>query len=140
MELILNLFWLMLTVPALWLWHKRGLRSDQNKRPCLLLLSLGCLLVLLFPVISASDDLRAIRVEAVDPITGDTLRDSSPGRSSQPADHGNTSFTVPEAPFVVSIEDPVWSAANSAPTPKAGLRLVSIRVGRAPPLSSLEYC
>jgi hypothetical protein len=140
MELILNLFWLLLTIPALWLWHKRGLRRDQSKRSCLLLISLGCLLILLFPVISASDDLRAMRTEAEDPIMCDSLRDSSAGRSSQPADHQSAAFAVPEAQFVVSFGNPVWSVATSAPASKAGLRLIATRVGRAPPLSSLEYC
>jgi hypothetical protein len=64
MELLLNLAWLLLAIPAYLLWrsstlpkHTRGFSSLQ----CLL--ALGCALVLLFPVISATDDLHAMRAE-----------------------------------------------------------------------------
>lgn len=64
MELLLNLVWLLLAVPAYWLWHRgagAGARRRFNSLQCLL--ALGCLLVLLFPVISATDDLHAMRAE-----------------------------------------------------------------------------
>jgi hypothetical protein len=138
MELLLNLFWLLLTIPALWLWRKRGLRSEHENRSFLLLLSLGCLLALLFPVISASDDLSAMRIEAVDPVTSDSLRNSSAGRSTPAAHHQSAGFALPEMQFVATLGNPVWSAGISTPAPKAGLRLATIQVGRAPPLSSLE--
>jgi hypothetical protein len=64
MELLLNLAWLLLAIPAYQLWRnstpanrRRGFSSLQ----CLL--ALGCALVLLFPVISATDDLHAMRAE-----------------------------------------------------------------------------
>lgn len=62
MELFLNLIWLLLVFPALLLLRKR--------KPCLgsssALIVLGCCLVLLFPIISLSDDLQAMRSEAVE--------------------------------------------------------------------------
>jgi len=61
MELLLNLVWLLLAVPAWWLW--RGRRSARRFNSLHCLLTLGCLLVILFPVISATDDLRAMRAE-----------------------------------------------------------------------------
>jgi len=137
MELILNLFWLLLTIPALWLWRNRGLRCHRGKHPFLVFLSLGCLLILLFPVISASDDLCAMRIEAVDPVTNDSLR-SSAGRYSPTAGHPSAGFALPEAQFVATLGNPAWSAAIPTPAPKAGLRLAAVRVGRAPPLSTLE--
>ena len=64
MELLLNLVWLLLAIPAYRLWRnstpacrRHGVTSVQ----CLLALSCG--LVLLFPVISATDDLHAMRAE-----------------------------------------------------------------------------
>jgi hypothetical protein len=62
MELLLNLAWLLLALPAYWLW--RGSRTAHASRKftslqCLL--ALGCMLVVLFPVVSATDDLRAMR-------------------------------------------------------------------------------
>lgn len=63
MELLLNLAWLLLALPAYWLW--RDCRSVRFGRRSSLqcLLSLACLLVLLFPVISATDDMRVMRAE-----------------------------------------------------------------------------
>lgn len=138
MELILNLFWLLLTVPALWLWRKRGLRPEHGNS-FLLLLSLACLLALLFPVISASDDLCAMRIEAVDPATTDSLRAWSAGRSSAAADHQSASFALPEASFVAPLGNPLWSAAIPTAAPKTSLRLAAIRLGRAPPLPPSKH-
>jgi hypothetical protein len=65
MELLLNLLWLTLALPAIWMWRHasvytkdRGL-SDRI-RPFVLF---GCVLMLLFPVVSATDDLHAMRQE-----------------------------------------------------------------------------
>src|SRR5215467_1733170 len=64
MELLLNLTWLLLALPAFLMW--RGCRSAPAGRrftavQCML--ALGCMLVTLFPVVSATDDLRAMRAE-----------------------------------------------------------------------------
>jgi len=74
MELLLNLTWLLLALPAYWLWR----RSFHTRAPGKLgslqcLLALGCLLVLLFPVISATDDLH---------VMGTEMEESSPGKRS----------------------------------------------------------
>jgi hypothetical protein len=61
MELLLNLAWLMLAVPAWWLWCGRKPTRAASSLHCLL--ALGCMLVVLFPVVSATDDLRAMRAE-----------------------------------------------------------------------------
>src|ERR1700692_785667 len=62
MELFLNLCWLSLLAPACLLWRQRS-SSDREVRTLLFLCALGCAFVLLFPVISASDDLHAMRPE-----------------------------------------------------------------------------
>jgi len=64
MEFLLNLAWLLLALPAYWLW--RGSRSTPSGRKftslqCLL--ALAGMLVILFPVVSATDDLHAMRAE-----------------------------------------------------------------------------
>jgi hypothetical protein len=64
MELFLNLAWLLLALPAFWLWRDAGntrVRYKFSSLQCLL--ALGCVLVMLFPVISATDDLHAMRSE-----------------------------------------------------------------------------
>ena len=65
MELVLNILWLMLTLPATWLWLRdpacvQSSRRLGSMRPILLL---GCVLVLLFPVVSATDDMHVMRPE-----------------------------------------------------------------------------
>jgi len=64
-ELLLNLTWLLLAVPAYWMWRRRG----QRLTPAQAVLSLACVLVLLFPVVSATDDLHAMRAEMEDSST-----------------------------------------------------------------------
>ena len=64
MELLLNLFWLLLTALALGRWG----RQNASRSPAHLI-ALICLLALLFPVISATDDLHAMRPEMEDSIS-----------------------------------------------------------------------
>jgi hypothetical protein len=67
MELLLNLAWLLLALPAYWLWRQGAqVRGERRFNSLQVLLALGCALVLLFPVISASDDLHAMRAEMED--------------------------------------------------------------------------
>ncbi len=70
MELFLNLCWLSLLAPGYVLWRQRTSSTGSNgpakgpaARPFVFLCVLGCVFVLLFPVISASDDLHAMRAE-----------------------------------------------------------------------------
>lgn len=67
MELLLNILWLLLLGPGICLWFRR-----RHATPALrFFVALACLLFLLFPVISASDDLHAMRSE---------MEESSPGK------------------------------------------------------------
>jgi hypothetical protein len=59
MELVLNLFWLLLALPAYWIWRRQDRKLDSLHR----FLALASVLVLLFPVVSATDDLHAMRQE-----------------------------------------------------------------------------
>jgi len=63
MELLLNLVWVLLALPAYWLWRRSAGATVRRPSPLQCLLALGCALVLLFPVISATDDLHAMRAE-----------------------------------------------------------------------------
>jgi|SRR5579863_1009915 len=64
MELLLNLAWVLMAVPAYWLWRQcAGARLERRVTAVQCLLALGCVLVLLFPVISATDDVHAMRSE-----------------------------------------------------------------------------
>lgn len=60
MELFLNLCWLALLLPAYLLWRRRVSSEPWTRASFLIVCTLGCALVLLFPVISASDDLHTV--------------------------------------------------------------------------------
>ena len=62
MELLLNFLWLMLALPALLIWRRESASALHPGRSRSFVL-LGCLLALLFPVVSATDDLHALRPE-----------------------------------------------------------------------------
>jgi len=66
MELVLNLAWILLALPAYWLWRHTRSREHSRNSSFERLLALACALVLLFPVISATDDLHAMRAEMED--------------------------------------------------------------------------
>ena len=138
MELLLNLAWVLLALPAYWLWRRdAGLRLGRGVTALQCLLALGCALVLLFPVISASDDLHAMR---------DEMEESASSKRSvrQAGSDKNSAWVnrLQGAPAVVA--SAVWLAA-----PEAGRLEVSVAClapltgpcdwhgGRAPPSSLL---
>jgi hypothetical protein len=60
MELVLNILWLLLALPAFFVWHRQSgpWRVVGKRCHSRFFVLLGCLLALLFPVVSASDDLH----------------------------------------------------------------------------------
>src|SRR2546428_7873547 len=56
MELLLNIFWLLIAAGALGIWIRQWRRGARRRDLPLQLFALGCVLVFLLPVISASDD------------------------------------------------------------------------------------
>src|SRR5579872_922373 len=100
MELLLNLAWLLLAIPAYWLWRGRVASRKFSSLQCLF--ALGCMLVVLFPVVSATDDLRVMRAEMEEsPLSKRTLHQaghekSSPSKwQSQPALSGSVALFLP---------------------------------------------
>ena len=71
METFLNLVWLAVTVAAIWLWRFRWIVSRRNPRHSTRMeaVAMVCVLALLFPVISLTDDLHPETV-AVDAASG----------------------------------------------------------------------
>jgi hypothetical protein len=94
MELLLNLLWLTLVVPAFLIWrrHSRAEKSFLCKSSFRGILLLGCLLVFLFPVVSATDDLHPLHNE---------IEESNPSRR-----------TVKQAQ---TSQAPDWSGFGSPP-------------------------
>ena len=131
MELLLNLAWLLMALPAYWLW--RASRSASPCRPTSLqcLLALTCVLVILFPVISATDDLCAMRNEMEESPAGKRCICQAHGDR-----HASAKWASPPAlpsttlAFANDTED-----ANFVPTPRLTLPASPLiaRGSRAPP-------
>jgi hypothetical protein len=134
MELLLNLAWLLLALPAYWLW--RGCRTTHQGRKftslqCLL--ALGCALVVLFPVVSATDDLRAMRAEMEESSSSKrTVRLASNDKA--PAWKWQSPPALTASPSSLIVQDEGWQ-----PLPALYLNAPAApaieRVGRAPPNS-----
>jgi hypothetical protein len=133
MELLLNLLWLMLALPAVLVWrrHSASTQSSGRQSHSRSLVLLGCLLALLFPVVSASDDLHPLSTEIEEP-SKRTVK-HSPGVKS-PAwsyDGGGAARLAQAASFRPEKEE--FGAVSEylpVPPPQA---LVSTIDDRAPP-------
>jgi hypothetical protein len=79
MELLLNLFWLTFALLALGLWWHARREQRCNRLPQFVVLS--CVLILLFPVVSVTDDLHPIRPE---------MEESSPSKKIKAAAHASS--------------------------------------------------
>lgn len=138
MELLLNLAWLLLVLPAYGIWRQGAVAKRQtcfNSRQGLL--ALGCLLVLLFPIISATDDLHAMRAEMEEPGTSKrSVRQASPDKFSVKVSrlHHWPAILENASPFALSCDG--WRESvitSSSPLPPPSI----LRAGRAPPIFGL---
>jgi len=133
MELLLNLAWLLLAFPAYWLW--RG-RTSSCKSSLQCLLSLGCLLAILFPVISATDDLCAMNTEVEESAVGKrNLRHPSSDKGPLSADNTAAVAVASALSFSPAAEEWLQRLVPSAFLP---VMFPTERSGRAPPSSFLS--
>jgi hypothetical protein len=136
MELLLNLTWLLLALPAYWLWC--GSRSSHparklTSRQCLL--ALGCMLAVLFPVVSATDDLRAMRTEMEEsPASKRTIRQASNDKASGGKWQNQPALTASSRFLIES--DKGWHPLPTLSSFMPAAPAVE-RAARAPPVSSL---
>jgi hypothetical protein len=129
MELFLNICWLCLLVPAYLLWRQRS-ASDRRFPTTLYLCALGCAFVLLFPVISASDDLHAMQPETEESeraFRGANQRACAPHALTQSAQpfHPGSAYLMPKFERVGTPRPFVPRAFRTFSTPAPA--------GRAPP-------
>ena len=133
MELLLNLAWLLLALPAYWLWQGRGRARRFSSLQCLL--ALGCALVVLFPVISATDDLRAMRAEMEEsPTSKRSIRQASNDKAA--AGKWQSVAAVAAATNLLVVNDEGWQQLSS-PRVVVPVAPAIERAGRAPPSSFL---
>jgi hypothetical protein len=133
MELLLNLAWLLLALPAYWLWRERRAGRKFSSLQCLL--ALGCLLVILFPVVSATDDLRSMRAEMEEsPSSKKAFRQASSEKISAARWQSPPALVASTIPFVAFDES--WLQASTPRLFPSAAPAVE-HAGRAPPVSFL---
>jgi hypothetical protein len=138
MELLLNLLWLAMVAPAIWFWRRRpshaGIPWFGSWRPILLL---GCVLVLLFPVISATDDLHAMRPEMEESSASKRLLKQVGSAKASAWTHSTNTFLSGFAAESLGRDDRVCGLVwiPSAPSPKPVI--FNRKACRAPPATSL---
>jgi hypothetical protein len=132
MELLLNLAWLLLALPAYWFWSLSRSRTSRQFTSFQCLLILGCILVVLFPVISATDDLRSMRTEMEESsATKRSLRQTTTEKASPWNSRPQTPPAILDmfVPSVLGAEPLVLSAAPLFPSSAT----LVVHTGRAPP-------
>ena len=135
MELLLNLMWLLLALPAYWLWRGRISASAGRRFSSLqCLLALACCLIVLFPVISATDDLRAMRAEMEESVPSKRIGQRSGDKPSISRYQSQPSVPVLASVFSPQTEAPFVLPAFAMPI-VAGASISA--TGRAPPATSL---
>ena len=137
MELLLNLLWLLLAVPAFWLWRLAKNSPGTSKGCSYCWLTLACILILLFPVVSATDDLQAMRPEMEESIAQDALGNPHHGKVLASAGTVCDSFASPATLSCGQPELAVFGLVTPPITLPSAVHFVMTRAGRAPPLSLL---
>jgi len=137
METFLNLAWLALTLAALWIWRFRWAASRRNARRNVRqeTIAIVCVLALLFPVISLTDDLHPDIVPA-DTVSSKRMHcllvaHAAKGANTKSASVVHSSFAL----LSLSFADASLHLANLPPgvrhTHAASVRLTGF--GRSPP-------
>jgi hypothetical protein len=134
MEHLLNLLWLLLMVPGYRVWRKRYRNSESFR--CLL--ALACALVLLFPVISATDDLRAMRQEMEDSPPFRRVLKAGTGERVSAQNHSDAPPLKPVPVFVVPCRTKFCGRTGVEQFSAPSALQFSLPTGRAPPLFSFH--
>lgn len=137
MELLLNLVWLLLAVPAFCAWRAAHSRPGSRWQSAHCGLTLACILILLFPVVSATDDLQAMRPEMEEASSQDALGSPHHGKILASVRTLCDSFASP-ATLCSAQPELATSGFLAQPTRlRSANPLVITRAGRAPPRSFL---
>lgn len=137
MELLLNVVWLLLAVPAVWVWMRasNGRPAAFGRLSCMMVLA--CVLMLLFPVVSASDDLHAMRPEIEESSLSKKAAQHAPAHDS----HSCYSWHGPQlaacGEFAFRPDSVVWALALHRPSSPAQKGAVHAPGLRAPPIPLL---
>ncbi len=135
MEVLLNAFWLLVAIGAFLFWRPEKYRNTptaHDRNTTFGVLALACALVLLFPVISLTDDLNAEQIPLED-----SSRTVMKARSlAQEGLRVGKSLFMALATTVPSSADPLHVLSGSAVLVEIRFRClapISAHDGRAPP-------
>ena len=138
MELLLNLFWMLLALPAYLVWRNQssGQRSFArlHNRSGMLL---GCVLLLLFPVVSATDDMHALRTELEESSFSKQIKNADDHKSSPWLGNSDAPSAQPGSFAAFRPSDVICGRVVSPAIAWATTARFGDRFGRAPPLSLL---
>jgi len=135
MELFLNLCWLALLLPACALWRRRIWSGRSTHASLVFICTLGCVLVLLFPVISASDDLHGIGQAMKE--SKRTLHHSGHRACTQRSVAHSPQAALPASAFVRAAFEQVGAVLSFSPRSLATF-FASRLTGRAPPAAPIS--
>jgi hypothetical protein len=137
MELLLNLLWLSLALPAYWIWERHSVPVHDSLARIRSLVFLGCGLALLFPVISATDDLSAPKPDAEEVRASKCTAKWSLGTKSgrQPKDYTSLAHSRYLTSFKPGYES--WDLAVAANVSFPEALSLGTSACRAPPLPCL---
>jgi hypothetical protein len=139
MEVLLNLLWFALCNLAAWHWLQRWRRGNQRRSMAVQLSALACLLVLLFPVISATDDLYAAQLALETSDTQKSSKGSLSGKSSFPqVNHHARSAALPRT-LSLSADVCVGTIAADDALPFCRASISHPPQDRAPPFRPLFF-
>jgi len=132
MEVLLNLCWVLLSLPAYWILRSSSRNSNCISRLGVLRggLALGCMLMLLFPFLSATDDLHAMRSDTEES-SAKSLRDGSSDRGRVSGSH--LTLAQATALLVLVAPDHVFGWISQQSGTSAVPVAIITRCGRAPP-------
>jgi len=138
LELLLNLFWLLLAVPAVWVWQRaRCARPECRVHSRRSLLLMACVVLLLFPIISASDDLQAMRPEVEESTSRDAQRHAQGGRHYAQVDYAGILSALPQSAAIHPNMHCVGKVAVLVVHARSADSF-TVASGRAPPASFLS--
>ena len=139
MELLLNILWITLALPAFWMWRHESVSAQNCRRFARVrpLLVFGCILMLLFPVVSATDDLHAVRQEIEESAPSKRMVKQAVGDKSlaRLSKAGPLPAVIPPVTFGPSVEVCGQVVAVSVFLPQSAH--LHERSSRAPPFSFL---
>ena len=133
-EFLLNLAWLSLLAPAFVLWNRRR----ATVKPAVALFALACLLLLLFPVISVSDDFSSMRAEMEDATSPERSVDSDGhgGRHSGLSRIAHMEMIAVVPQLLADVPLNLEGITFCSPPPRAALAVPTVNP-RAPPSSAV---